>query len=303
MMVSYPQITNRGAEERIVIASNIRYQATNFAQITRFTNTIYAGIYALVGSYLVGGTASIGQLISWQAALVVGLIVAYGFVINDYVDVTVDSYSKPQRPIPSGRISRRTALWFAGGLAIFAFLIALLLGPSFALVALSTIFIATFYSLQLKSTVLWGNACMALLIALIPIYGGMAAGGPTTLIWIVAGLMWLFDFSHEILKTTADWWGDGKAGLRTVATVLGVRGAVRIFQIVAALFIGVALLPWMLGLSNNLYLFAILPCAVLPNLVVILLLARRHDDAMITLTLKIMRMMWISNLVPILLLG
>lgn len=287
-----------------MVASSMRYHVASLAQITRYTNTIYAGVYTLVGAYTVGGVAALLSLKSWGAAVVVGLVVAYGFVINDYVDVTVDGYSKPQRPIPAGRISRGAALWLGCSMAGAALVLAALLGPSFALFALGTTLVATLYSFMLKSTVLWGNACMACLIASIPLYGGLAGGGAfAPLVWVVAGLMWLFDFSHEILKTTADWHGDGLAGLRTVATVFGVQGAIRIFQVAGTLLIAVALLPWLAGVATWLYLIAILPCAILPTLAVIIMLARRPDDPTITLTLKIMRYMWISNLLPILLIN
>lgn len=299
-----PYRRDRSAKQReeCVAVTSMRYQVASLAQITRYTNSIYAAVYTLVGAYLAGGAGALGPH-SLGAALVVGLVVAYGFVINDYVDVQVDSYSKPQRPIPAGRIARGAALWLALALAGLALILAASLGPGLGLFALSTTLLATLYSFALKGTVLWGNACMALLIASIPLYGGLAGGGATALVWVVAGLMWLFDFSHEILKTTADWRGDGQAGLRTVATAFGVAGAVRIFQVAGLLFIGVALLPWLAGLAGMAYLLALLPCAVLPTLAVIVMLARRSDDPTITLTLKIMRYMWVSNLLPIMLMN
>lgn len=286
----------------MAVISSVRYQVASLAQITRYTNSIYAAAYTLVGAYLAGGVIAIG-VHSLGAALVVALVVAYGFVINDYVDVRVDSHSKPQRPIPSGRIGRGDALRLAAALAGLALALAAALSPALCLFALGTTLLATVYSFALKSTVLWGNACMALLIASIPLYGGLAGGGIPPLVWVVAGLMWLFDFSHEVLKTTADWRGDGRAGLRTVATVFGVAGAVRVFQAAGLLFVAVALLPWLSGMAGAAYLLALLPCAVLPTLAVIIMLARSSDDATITQALKIMRYMWISNLLPILLMS
>ncbi|WP_255603344.1 beta-ketoacyl-ACP synthase II [Oscillochloris sp. ZM17-4] len=113
------------------------------------------------------------------------------------------------------------------------------------------------------------------------------------------------EYAHSVpvsaIKSMTDWRGDGRAGLRTVATALGVRGAVWIFQAAGLLFIAVALLPWLAGLAGAAYLLALLPCAVLPTIAVIIMLARSADDATITLALKIMRYMWISNLLPILL--
>lgn len=285
-----------------MVASSARTQASGLVQVTRWTNSLYAGGYTLVGAYLGGGVAGAIAGSSLLAALVVGLVVAYGFVINDYVDVEVDALGKPHRPIPAGLLARRDALAFAAALAVVALAVAAALGPAMVLCAAATIAVATLYSFALKGTVLVGNACMGLLIASIALYGALAAGGVTTAVWVVAGLMWLFDFSHEVLKTTADHAGDRAAGLVTVATAFGVPGAVRIFQLLALLFCGVALLPWPLGIASWAYAAALLLCALLPTLAVVALLARSTDDATIALALKVMRYMWVSNLLPILLL-
>ncbi|MFJ8111887.1 SCO3242 family prenyltransferase [Streptomyces sp. NPDC096132] len=39
-----------------------------------------------------------------------------GMALNDYADATVDAVERPERPVPSGRVSRRTALAVATGL-------------------------------------------------------------------------------------------------------------------------------------------------------------------------------------------
>ncbi|NTU78949.1 MAG: UbiA family prenyltransferase [Chloroflexales bacterium] len=285
-----------------MVASGARTQAAGLFQVTRFTNSLYAGAYTLVGAYLAGGLTGALSASPLLAAIVVGLVIAFGFVINDYVDVEVDTLAKPYRPIPAGTLARRDALAFAAALAGLAMAAAVLLGPTMALIAAATIGIAALYSFALKATVLVGNACMGLLIATMPLYGALAAGGVTSAVWVVAGLMWLFDFSHEVLKTTADHVGDRAAGLSTVATALGVPGAVRVFQLIALLFCAVALLPWPLGLASWAYAIAMLLCALLPILGIIALLARSTDDATITLALKVMRYLWITSLLPTLLL-
>jgi 4-hydroxybenzoate polyprenyltransferase len=286
-----------------MITGTARTHIGGLVAITRYTNSLYAAMYTLIGAYLAGGLAAAVTVPAGLAALVVGLTVAYGFVINDYRDVVEDGYQKPQRPIPAGRVLRRDALTFALFLSGGALLLALTLGPLMALVAVGCVAVATLYSFALKGTVLWGNACMASLIAAIPVYGALTTGGVDLRVWIVAGLMWLFDFSHEILKTTADHAGDRRAGLRTVATAFGVPGAVRIFQGAALLFLLVASLPAVLGMAPIGYLLALILCAVLPTLSVVAMLARSTSDATITRALKIMRYMWLSNLIPILILG
>ncbi|MBP1466308.1 UbiA family prenyltransferase [Candidatus Chloroploca sp. M-50] len=286
-----------------MVASGVRQQLIGLFEVTRFTNSLYAGMYTLVGAYLSGGIVALWSGAAWVSAVIVGLVVAFGFVINDMVDVEVDRLAKPHRPLVAGRLSQADARIFALVLASLALGLALVLGwLPMALVA-TTLALATFYSFVLKGTVLLGNVCMGVLIALIPLFGALAGGGITLAVWVVAGLMFLFDVSHEVLKTTADHEGDRAAGLTTVATYAGVPGAIRIFQLLALLFCLVALLPWPLGLASWAYALALVPCALLPTLFVIVLLLRSTSDETITLSLKIMRYMWITNLLPILLLS
>lgn len=286
-----------------MITGTARTQMGGLVAMMRYTNSLYAAMYTLIGAYLAGGVTAAFAVPAGVAALVVGLTVAYGFVINDYRDVVEDGYQKPQRPIPAGRVVRRDALTFAVALAGSALLLALTLGSQLAAVALGCVAVATLYSFALKSSVLWGNACMASLIAAIPVYGALTTGSVSQLVWIVAGLMWLFDFSHEILKTTADYAGDKRAGLRTVATAFGIPGAVRIFQLTVLLFLVVAGLPTLLGIAPLIYMLALIPCAILPTLAVVWMLLRSTSDSTITQALKIMRYMWLTNLIPILILG
>lgn len=286
-----------------MVVGNVRARLASYIQITRITNSIYAAVYTLVGAYLAAGPLALAEPASWVAAAVVALVVAYGFVINDYVDVTVDAYSKPGRPLPAGALARRDALVFGLALAGLALALATTLGPAMAGFALGTVILAAYYSLALKSTVLWGNACMGLLIGSIAVFGALSTGAVPARVWAVAALIWLFDLSHEILKTTADHAGDGQASLATVATVFGVPAALRIFQLTALLFCAAALLPWLGGLAPASYLWLVLPCAILPTLLVIAMLARDGSDPTIASALKIMRYMWISNLLPILAIG
>jgi 4-hydroxybenzoate polyprenyltransferase len=51
-----------------------------------------------------------------------------GMVLNDFFDVEQDSRERPDRPIPSGRVSRRQAAWLGAGLLAAGVLLALLAG-------------------------------------------------------------------------------------------------------------------------------------------------------------------------------
>ncbi|MGX9889382.1 SCO3242 family prenyltransferase [Streptomyces sp. NPDC002276] len=84
-----------------------------------------------------------------------------GMALNDYADATVDAVERPERPIPSGRVARRTALATACGLTAAGLGIAALAGGRQALaVSLPLTGLVWAYDLRLKSTPA-GAAAMA----------------------------------------------------------------------------------------------------------------------------------------------
>jgi 4-hydroxybenzoate polyprenyltransferase len=84
-----------------------------------------------------------------------------GMALNDYADATVDAVERPQRPVPSGRVERRTALATACGLTAAGLGLAALTGGRRALgVALPLTGLVWAYDLGLKSTPA-GPAAMA----------------------------------------------------------------------------------------------------------------------------------------------
>ncbi|MFJ2607526.1 SCO3242 family prenyltransferase [Streptomyces sp. NPDC091279] len=84
-----------------------------------------------------------------------------GMALNDYADASVDAVERPQRPVPSGRVGRRTALAVAGGLTAAGLGLAALAGGRRALgVAVPLTGLVWAYDLRLKSTPA-GPAAMA----------------------------------------------------------------------------------------------------------------------------------------------
>jgi len=100
-----------------------------------------------------------------------------GMALNDYADATIDAVERPQRPVPSGRVPRRTALSLAGGLTAAGLGLAALSGGRRGLgVALPLTGLVWAYDLKLKSTKA-GPAAMAGARALDVLAGAVTAGG------------------------------------------------------------------------------------------------------------------------------
>lgn len=270
---------------------------SGLVQITRPHNCLGAALASLLGAYLTGGTAHLLSPSVMRAAIVVGLVVAACNVVNDCRDVTADRVDKPHRPIPSGRVPRRAAGGLALMLALTALGVAWTLGPwPMAAIALTTTILGAGYSYCLKSTVLLGNGIVGLLSASTVIYGGLAAGDPTPATGVASLLVFLFVFTREILKTIADRRGDVLAGVRTVTTRFGTPASLRLFQILAIVFVVAALAPWFLHLAEDRYLVAMVAGSVLPTVVVAILLGLRLTEDTIHLSLRVTKFLWFSSL-------
>ncbi|MET7302629.1 SCO3242 family prenyltransferase [Embleya sp. NPDC005575] len=84
-----------------------------FAELVRVPAAL-----SVPGDVLVGAAASGGLLRGREAALPVASVCLYwaGMALNDYADRDLDAKERPDRPIPSGRISPDEALATAAGL-------------------------------------------------------------------------------------------------------------------------------------------------------------------------------------------
>jgi hypothetical protein len=97
---------------------------TPYLQLIRLPNVVTAAADSLAGWLLAtGSTADPGR---WLPLTVASMVLyASGTALNDVFDVEIDRSERPGRPLPSGRISYKTAAWFGG--------IGLLIGPALAL--------------------------------------------------------------------------------------------------------------------------------------------------------------------------
>ncbi|HMB08914.1 MAG TPA: UbiA family prenyltransferase [Isosphaeraceae bacterium] len=163
-----------------------------YLQLVRLPNVFTAAADSLAGWLLVGG--SLEEPGRWLPLVAASMaIYAAGIALNDVVDTEIDRRERPDRPLPSGRVSRRFAARLGGLL--------LALGPSLAALsgwweslAVASVLAgcALAYDAGLKRTVLGPEvmgACRGLNFLL-----GMSQsarfGGPSG--WLVAGSLALF---------------------------------------------------------------------------------------------------------------
>ncbi len=235
------------------------------------------GLTGAMAVFLGGYVAGTGEWVSVTlAALVTFLITGAGNAWNDYLDVDIDKINQPQRVLPSGLVSPKTAWIFSLILTGTALFVAAFIGLAAFFVAFLVSIALYLYSWKLKSTVLMGNATVAAISALSVVFGGVAAGNvlPTLILAAIIGVAIL---GREVLKTLADYEGDLKLRCKTVSTAWGRRYARIVFFILAAVTGWIMLVPYLVDVYKPVYAY-IVAFGVFPVLIYVILRVTRNSS-------------------------
>ena len=164
------------------------------------------------------------------AMLAVFFETAAGNVINDYFDYNIDLINKPERPIPSGRISLKAGrnygyLQFLLG-TVCGFLISYLTNNwiPFAIVLIADV-ILYLYAYKLKSTPLIGNLAVGFMTGFGFVFGGFTINTPeiiTTSIFL-GFFAFVMTTAREIIKDIEDIEGDAAEGAKTLPILIGEK--------------------------------------------------------------------------------
>ncbi|MGD0778410.1 MAG: UbiA family prenyltransferase [Candidatus Solibacter sp.] len=149
----------------------------------------------------------------------------FGFAVNDILDYDKDRAAEVQRPVAAGALSRRSAAWLAAALLLCAGLLSAIVGAG------GTVLAATAAALLLYSPVaqrypLAKDASVAGLCCLPLCYGAQV--GDRHFPWFSYAVLAGFVLGREIFMDADELQGDAKAGIRTIASILGGRGTARI---------------------------------------------------------------------------
>jgi geranylgeranylglycerol-phosphate geranylgeranyltransferase len=215
----------------------VREKVVAAVELTRPTNAAVGALGAAVGGY-VGGSLGVPVTV---AAVATALGTGAGNAVNDYYDADIDSVNRPDRPVPSGRISRVGAAYLSVALFAAAVVLTVALLPRLAvIIGVFNLVVLVVYSSHLKRLPLVGNVAVAYLAGSAFLFGGAAAGGVgyATVLFALAGLV---NLGREIVKDVEDIEGDAAEGARTLPVVYGERRALALAT--ASVIAAVALSP------------------------------------------------------------
>ncbi|MCY3738159.1 MAG: geranylgeranylglycerol-phosphate geranylgeranyltransferase [Gemmatimonadaceae bacterium] len=231
--------------------SRLRLRTAAAAALARPPNCALTAVSVWVGALASGhphATAGVAA-----AAAAAAAVAAAGNGLNDVLDLPADRVNRPDRPLPSGRLSPAAALVLSTGLGAAGLGTAFVVGLAPGAIAFAVAAGLALYNWWWKRLGLAGNLLVSLLAAATFPYGAVAAGGGGRW-WVPAAFALVYHLGREILKGAEDVEGDRVHGARTLASLRGERAAERAAAALLAVTALAAPLPALLGIYGWGYL-------------------------------------------------
>jgi geranylgeranylglycerol-phosphate geranylgeranyltransferase len=232
-------------------------------RLFRLELSLAAGICVTTGQILGLGTlppARIGVL----GFLCAFCLSSAAVILNDYFDLEVDQINHPNRPLPSGAVSRTDVIVLTAVTTLVGWLAAVALGWEVLLVSIIFWLIGFLYNWRFKESGLLGNLMVSASVAVTFILGGITVNAAwSVIVWIFSSIAFLIDLGEEIAGDAMDMEGDRKRGSRSIALQKGRQYALHVTAALWGLVIVVGLVPVVFGLLGTEYLIMILGIDVL----------------------------------------
>jgi 4-hydroxybenzoate polyprenyltransferase/geranylgeranylglycerol-phosphate geranylgeranyltransferase len=189
----------------------------------------YPGVVGLAGASVAGGAPEPRHLVA--AVLIPVLVWLGGHYLGDWMDRDLDAIDKPQRPIPSGRLSPRAAVISAVVCEVCAAVVAVAAGwRVLVLLVVGVVGIAA-YSRLCKGRGISGNLVRGALTSLALLAGAVCVPGghPWTAVPFAVVFL-LHDAASNLVGAVRDVKGDEAGGYRSVPVRRGVAYGARLAQ-------------------------------------------------------------------------
>lgn len=218
-----------------------------YFRIVRPLNVVITFVSLLLAGILCGGTVTQPEII--YAALSAAFTAAGGNIINDVFDVKIDRINRPERPLPSGEISKTAALNYYLIINLAALSFSAMVNVHALVIVLFSVTLIFFYCYHFKKIILLGNLVVSFLTGLAFVYGGIAVGNP--LAGIIPGLFALLaNLVREIVKDMQDIEGDSRNGVITLSQKYNLRTAIFAARVVTVILILFTFIPFVLQIYS-----------------------------------------------------
>ncbi|MDO8634350.1 MAG: geranylgeranylglycerol-phosphate geranylgeranyltransferase [archaeon] len=226
-----------------------------FFELLRPVNCLMASIGAMIGAFAgMNGVFLDAQVLLAMASAFA--ICGAGQAINDYFDLRVDAKKNPGRPVPSGKISPKTALLFSSGLFATGLILAGFVNASALAIAAAFSGLLFVYSWKMKKVKILGNIVVSLATAFTLLFGASVAADYSLAVFFAASAFFA-SMGREITKDFEDKKAD-EGEKKSIAHVLPQKTISFLAALFYALAFTISAWLWFSGTLNNiLYVFSI----------------------------------------------
>ncbi|WP_423793361.1 UbiA family prenyltransferase [Methanocaldococcus indicus] len=245
----------------------------SFLELIRAKNCFMAGLSGIIGYLIANSTLNFYYII--LIFLAIFFICGFGNCINDIFDIEIDRINKPYRPLPSGRVSIKTAKILAIILLVLGLISSLLINLYAFLLALFNSILLYLYAKKYKRYKPIGNIIVAYLTGSVFLFGGLV--GRIDKVFILFLCSFLATWCREIIKDYEDMEGDKKEGVISLP-ILYKDKSLYFASILLILAVVFSFLPYYLGLFGKLYLIIILVCDIFFIYSIFILLKNRDIE-------------------------
>ena len=242
-----------------------RTKTIGLIRLFRFELPFAAGSCVVLGEILaLGKIPPVSMLLLGFFSIF--FISATGLILNDYFDYDIDKINSPERPLPSGLVTKREVIWLASVIAILGLAFGFMISTLALLVAFIVWVVGFLYNWRFKRSGLSGNILVCFSVGMTFIFGGIVVGNVfDKVVWWFAALTMLFDLGEEIAADAMDIKGDSQAGSRSIAIIWGQQKAFKLSGVIFFLVICFSTIPFVLHWLSWPYL---IPIAIMDSAII-----------------------------------
>ncbi len=265
-------------------------------EITRPANCLISAMSVALAAWI-AGPEGMWLPVSF-AVLSATLLTGAANVINDWFDIEIDRINRPDRVLPSNRMTPRAALILSIILFVCGVFFSIFINNLAVIIAGLSVLLLILYSAKFKRMVWWGNVVVSLMTAVAFIYGALAAGNWKDGI-IPAIFAFLFHFGREILKDMEDVAGDAAMSAVTLPIRYGYKAALLAATLIYSVLIISTLIPYAARMYGRLYLVTVIIGVDLVLIAILVYLWRRQEQANLACLNRILKVDMIVGLIAI----
>ena len=196
--------------------------------------------------------------------------------LSDYLDRDLDKIQKPHRPIPSGRIKPKEALFVGGIFATIGFILCFLLSIYNIVLVFVVAALVFSYTKISKSRGIMGNVNRGIVIIVAYFFGVFSAGYSLQLlpiyVWILPIAFLIHDTNSNLVGAIRDMEGDKKGGYYTIPVKYGLKKSIYISLLLTVVWLTMVItIPYYYKfLKTEFYVMMIVDIAILVSLYIYL---------------------------------